>query len=80
MPALSVCPYCRKTCAICHTEAQKPHGLIVCLDCSKQYQGKCYVCGGPKKGPGTVGAVGTGSVCSKCFKSTTKCAICGNRL
>ncbi len=80
MPILDVCPRCRKICAVCHTEAHNPHGLLVCADCKKQYQGKCYVCGGPRKGPGTAGAVGPGSICPKCFKSAFKCYICGTKM
>ena len=78
MPGLDVCPYCRKTCAKCHGDASNGHGFVVCFDCLKQYENKCYVCGGSKRGPGSAGATGPGKVCNKCFKSS-KCTICGGR-
>ena len=79
MPTLDVCPKCRKVCAKCHGDVHNGHALIVCRDCKDEYAGKCYVCRGKRKGPGTDGAVGPGSVCNKCFKSPFKCIICGGK-
>ena len=80
MPTVTVCPYCRKKCLKCHRDVgNKGHTPFACNDCFKQLGTKCGVCGGNKSGPGTAGAVGTGSVCDKCFK-VGACFSCGNRI
>ena len=80
MPSMIVCPYCRKTCAICHASAEKNgFAFIACHDCWRKYESKCYCCGGKKSGPGTAGATGTGRVCGKCYKSNF-CPICKQHL
>jgi hypothetical protein len=53
--------------------------IYVWVDCNKEIGSKCYVCGGPKKGPGTAGATGPGVLCNKCYKSST-CAHCGEKI
>ena len=77
MPTLSVCSNCRNTCAKCHNRTNASHPVWVCMDCNRQYNGKCCVCGGKKTGPGSVGATGPGKTCKKCFKSPFICILCG---
>ena len=79
MSSITVCPYCRNKCASCNTSTNSSHPVWACYDCKHKNEGKCCVCGGPKKGPGSVGAVGAGKVCNKCYKVNT-CALCGKHL
>ena len=54
--------------------------FYICVDCSNEIgSSKCYVCGGPKKGPGTAGATGPGVLCNKCYKVNT-CIHCGEKI
>ena len=80
MPTLNVCPYCRKKCAKCHKSVDSGRSIYICVDCSNEIgSSKCYVCGGPKKGPGTAGATGPGVLCNKCYKVNT-CIHCGEKI